>query len=214
MFSAPIPRLVVLASALVMSVAACSNDDNAANGSSPASSSESSSSDTATSATATSEAPTTAADTTADGTSDTTADDTAPTTTDSSSDTTATTAAPTPPAGLASQVLAPAEVTYVSESPIDTSGYWTSYAISEDSDLSLDDYGSVLETLGWTIDDMSDNAITATMSGAWLDVLVVDADQGDTVSVCVWNAAPADDACGEFPATLSESYVPPTTDGS
>jgi hypothetical protein len=183
-------RVFAIGSMLVLAGAACSTDDNSTSDSVPNSA----------------EAATTPA-------TDVTAldDTTAGTTESTSSDTTATTVAPTAPAGLASQVLAPAGVTYVGETSIESTGYWTSYSVDPGGDLDLDDYASLLETLGWTIDDSSDSSITATMSGGWLDVLVVEADTGDTLSVCVWNASPDADACKDFPATLLETSAPPTT---
>jgi len=67
--------------------------------------------------------------------------------------------------------------------------------------------------IGWTISESSDTALSATMSGGWLDVIVVQGDDIDTLSVCAWNTAPDAGACQSFPATLSET-APPVTDGS
>ena len=184
--------LVVAATIVGLSFTACTSDDDA----SPTTSATSGSDTTST---------TSGTTTQTSGTS-TSSGDTATTT----AGTTATAAVPAP-SWLASQVLAPDGLTYVSQSPIDTSGYWTSYAIPDGSDAGLDEYENVLTTIGWTIGDSSESAITATRSAAWLDVLVVEAATGDTVSVCVWNAEPAADACSDFPTTLLESTAPATT---
>lgn len=120
----------------------------------------------------------------------------------------ATTTTASPPLALAAAVPAPADTTYVSESSIDTSGYWTGYRAGDGLDLSA--YGDRLEVLGWTIGDVDDTSLSATMTGGWLNVAV--ADDG-SLGVCVFNAEPDDGACADFPASLSESATTTTTEG-
>jgi hypothetical protein len=123
-----------------------------------------------------------------------------------SADDTTTTAAASPPLALAAAVPAPESVTYVSESTIDATGYWTGYVI--DGELDLAAYGERLEILGWTAGEVDEGSLSATMDGAWLDVAV--ADDG-SVGVCVFNTAPDAETCATFPSTLSDSTTTTTS---
>lgn len=123
---------------------------------------------------------------------------------DSSDDTTTTASEASPPLALASAVPAPQSVTYISEASIDTTGYWTGY--TNDGDFDLSTFGDRLGVLGWTVGDVDDTSLSATMEGAWLDVAV----SGDDIGVCVFNAEPDDGACADFPASLAETTTTTT----
>jgi hypothetical protein len=103
------------------------------------------------------------------------------------------------PLEISVSVIAPADVTYLSELAVGTTGYWTAYVVDDLGAFSLAEYARRLEVLGWSFGDVVDEAtsIQGTQGDGWLDAVVQEGGEGEPTKafVCVWNEEPDEGAC-------------------